>query len=797
MSTTLQPPPAPPAPPRAAPAAGTPPSISQLPGRRADLLLGATVALLVAACLPLTRVFVGLDFLRPVLGAVLLAVGLSWGARRLGAGPVTSLLVSVLGWAAFCSAAFFPDTLALGVLPTRETFEAAVELWIRGVQLMSVRQPPAFAEAGLIFLTLTGVWSVAHAVEGLVFRLGAPVKAIAMAMLLWTVPLTLTRGDATAWPWAVPLLAAGALLLLGFAGDDVTGWDRRPGRGAPAGDRPEGLPLLPTGSAIAAVAIVAGALVAGSLPGFGQAPWYELRGLGGTTLTTNPIVDIRSRLVATNRGPVLRVAADRPVYLRTTSLDRYSEAEEWTNSGIRGEPIDGDVPFEVPLNIVEQVNVDVEVVDLPQAVLVPAPYQAARVSGPVADAFQYDQRNSTLTLDPGRTLQAGDRYSVVATIPAPDPDQLATVRSWAPGSALTQLPDNVPTAVTDLAQRIVSAAGANTPFRQALAIQNELRSWTYSTTPPQGHSGQAMAAFLDSRTGYCEQFAGTMAVMLRSLDIPARVAVGYTPGQPLEPEVTDDAGQAVAGPRQFVVTNGNAHAWVEVLFPGVGWVAFEPTPRADGNVLVPTAANLAPSITAASAPEDFEPVASVPEEDQLFLPDPGAGPSETPSESVAAGGGAAGGPGADQSVLLVLLGLVGVALLAGGVARARGDTTVERLPSDRVLHAFAGVERVGRGLGVAPAGWETDTEYLRRLAASSGNGVEAARRLGAHMAQARYATALPATVAERSESAAGALTAQLLEPLPAGRRLLVRLRGTLAMAVTRVRGRVRRLSRRT
>ena len=74
------------------------------------------------------------------------------------------------------------------------------------------------------------------------------------------------------------------------------------------------------------------------------------------------------------------------------------------------------------------------------------------------------------------------------------------------------------------------------------------------------------AAFLfKTKTGYCQHFAGAMAVLLRFNGIPARVAVGFTTG-----EKVDDG--------TYVVTRNDAHAWVEAYFPGVGWVPFDPTP---------------------------------------------------------------------------------------------------------------------------------------------------------------------------------------------------------------------------
>jgi protein-glutamine gamma-glutamyltransferase len=108
---------------------------------------------------------------------------------------------------------------------------------------------------------------------------------------------------------------------------------------------------------------------------------------------------------------------------------------------------------------------------------------------------------------------------------------------------------------------------ATDPYRIALAVEAYLRTkYTYSLTPPATDSISPYAAFLfKTRTGYCQHFAGAMAVLLRFNGIPARVAVGFTTG-----ERVDDG--------TYVVTRNDAHAWVEAYFPGVGWVSFDPTP---------------------------------------------------------------------------------------------------------------------------------------------------------------------------------------------------------------------------
>jgi transglutaminase-like putative cysteine protease len=746
---------------------------------REDLLMLATLAVLVTACLPLARVYIGLAFLRPVLGAVLLSLGLAWGARRLGAGPIGSLLVTLAGWVAFVSAAFFGETLVAGVIPTGSTVGAGVQLWLRGLELMRLRPSPAFAEAGLMFITVSGVWAVSHAVEGLVMRLAAPLRAIGMAMLLWTVPLAVAPPSGRSWAWAAPFLAAAALLMLAFAGADLRRWGvwspaRR--RGRPVAAEPS---LLPTGSALALAAIIAGSILAGALPGYGEAPWYQVRGIGGTTLTTNPIVDIRSRLVAQDSGPVLQVVTDRPVYLRTTSLDVYSAAEEWTNAGIRGAPVRDSFPLEVPLGPVERVRLEVEVRNLPEAVLVPAPYQALAAAGPLADVFQYDQGNSTITLDAGVTLETDDRYGLVAAIPAPTADQLEAAGVVRDHPAYTRLPDNVPQEVRDLARQIVEDADATSAFEQALALQNELRSWEYSIEPPQGHGGQAMSAFITNRVGYCEQYAGTMAVMLRSLGLPARVAVGYTPGQLVDPDNNT-----------YVISNANAHAWVEVLFDGLGWIAFEPTPRSDGNVLVPTAANIAPARTAAEtggAPEQIEDFANSPRD--VPNPERGGNIDEQPTELAAPGGGAGGGGGGRG---LATWGLIAFALLAAAgtaiVLLARREQDYSARPAvERVLRARAAAEQVGRGLGLVPAPWETDHEYLGRMAHRHGlDARSAAGTLAVQAARARYAPTLTEQSAVVAEKSSTALAREMLKDRSAWQRTRIEVRGWLSTAATRL-----------
>jgi transglutaminase-like putative cysteine protease len=117
--------------------------------------------------------------------------------------------------------------------------------------------------------------------------------------------------------------------------------------------------------------------------------------------------------------------------------------------------------------------------------------------------------------------------------------------------------------VLRLTRRIV--AGARTDFAAVSRIQAFLAAnYAYDQDVPL--SEDPIPAFLFSdRAGYCQQFAGAMAMMLRMSGIPARVVSGFAPGVP-------QAGGS------YSVSDTDAHAWVEVLYPGIGWVTVDPTP---------------------------------------------------------------------------------------------------------------------------------------------------------------------------------------------------------------------------
>jgi len=131
----------------------------------------------------------------------------------------------------------------------------------------------------------------------------------------------------------------------------------------------------------------------------------------------------------------------------------------------------------------------------------------------------------------------------------------------------TQLPENLPERVRELAREITGDKGSN--YDKLKAIEVYLLKYPYSYTPgkvPEGYDFVDYFLF-ENKKGYCTSFATSMAVLARCVGIPTRYVEGF---------LVDYSEKTDGG---FLVRNSNAHAWVEAYFEGVGWIPFEPTPN--------------------------------------------------------------------------------------------------------------------------------------------------------------------------------------------------------------------------
>ena len=272
----------------------------------------------------------------------------------------------------------------------------------------------------------------------------------------------------------------------------------------------------------------------------------------------NPLVDVRPELV--NRGNVelFTVATDTPRYLALTALGQF-DGTRWSTVPEETRPAEGTLGHAPPN--AEVITQRITIKNLGGS-LAPASRTATSAAW-AGISLSWANEAGAFYVD--GDLQPNYQYQVTFADSAPTAEELRTATvDRAPDSAYYNLPSNLPSAIRDVAVSVTT--GATTPYDQARALQDWFRTnFEYSLTVQRGHSNDAMVNFLSIRKGYCEQFSGTFAAMARSLGLPTRVVVGFTPGQ-----LRADGLYHVAG--------RDAHAWDEVWFDGYGWILFDPTP---------------------------------------------------------------------------------------------------------------------------------------------------------------------------------------------------------------------------
>ena len=295
---------------------------------------------------------------------------------------------------------------------------------------------------------------------------------------------------------------------------------------------------------------------------------------------------------------VLRITGPkRGLYWRATTLDQF-DSDRWLENPtpLSTGPASGRLPNDplLPtrsLNRSTWIRQDVEVVALRDTHVVAAAQPVALDAPSLGSVFHLSDGLARAY----NGLKRGQRYTVYSYAPRPGPSELARLEAEYP-PALDRFLDIGRTRVDPFGvpgrDRLVDGlfkddrylalwpyeamwqearrlrADARTPYGAVVAIETWLRStggFTYDENPPATGGAPPLAHFVaEGKRGYCQHFAGAMALMLRMLGIPARVAAGFTSGK------YEDGG--------WTVTDHNAHAWVEVWFPGFGWLPFDPTP---------------------------------------------------------------------------------------------------------------------------------------------------------------------------------------------------------------------------
>ena len=475
-------------------------------------------------------------------------VGLLLRRLRVHAWIAVPLTAIVLGWTVL--AVFYPDTFSWA-LPTSDTWETL------RLQLTSVRGEFRTAVAPVDY---SGGWDV--------------LAAIGLATSVLLADVFAFRADAR----AETLVPGGVLFIfIGALGDErlriattvvlvgvgvvttvVLRWyHAEPGRG----DATTSWRRWPVAIAFGVVIAIASGVVGPRLPGADAEALYDTSGRGGgVTLVVSPLVDIRSRLTNRSTEELFRIRADVESYWRISALPEF-DGTTWGLPERELEPV-SDGPTAPPDSLIE--NRQRVTIGVLGGTLIPAAPDPFQASGPGADGPRWERETSTLVSAEGN-LETGDTIDIISAAPQLDTARLAAATSREPGDTIyTRVPTDLPEVVAATARQI--SGDATTTFQTAMNLQAWFQTqFEYSLDVQQGHGNSAIENFLRDRVGYCEQFAGTYAAMMRTLGIPSRVAVGFTSGVAL-------------GNGEFSVLGRNAHAWPEVWFDDIGWVAFEPTP---------------------------------------------------------------------------------------------------------------------------------------------------------------------------------------------------------------------------
>jgi len=547
-------------------------------GSEARARLGMA-GLLMATLLSFSQLFARQDFFGPAALGVALATGIAMGARRRGLGPLPTVGVSSAAAVWYLVIVFRAADTFYG-LPTFDALAGLGGALGRAFAQSQFDIAPIPGRPGYVIMVTVGMWAAATLGELATFRWRQPILASLPCIALFSEALVIgTRAVAPFW------VALFLVALLAYWGLESSHGLRAWGRWVSAwpGHDDEGPSTVTAsiarrmGASTVAVALIAPVF----FPLFGGEllTWRTGAGAGGAgagqgtpTGLVDPFVSVRPRITDQTDVPMFTVRAESPSYWRLVTLENF-DGTTWNPQAFNG--------FDLPsggFDAFERLPFGPEARTLTQTFSIsgldggylPAAVQAVDMptGSPVYNSTRIDPSSGYLRTT--SEVAEGLIYSVTSNLPDVGYRQLRRVTTFGhPDDTLTELPEPLAPAVGDLLQRWTE--GAPTPFDELLAIQERLRGFTYTLEVEPRASQDYLAEFLTTtRAGYCQQFATAFAVLARALGFPARVSVGFLPGRPT-PEAEN----------VFEVRGTDAHAWPEIFFGRYGWIAFEPTPRAD------------------------------------------------------------------------------------------------------------------------------------------------------------------------------------------------------------------------
>jgi hypothetical protein len=562
------------------------------------------------------------------------------------------------------------------LIPTPASLHHLWQLAQLGLDGTARFAPPAPATPGILLLTAGGIGVAAVATDLLAVRLHRPAVAGLPLLVLFCVPLTASVHQSVFGAMTVFILGmAGYLAMLAVDGRErlrlwgrlVTVWHRGQDSAVAQRGGPNTKELAAAGRRIGVAAVVIALFIPLMVPGLRDHKLFAGGGGGGRELVAlpNPLVQMNSELRQKVPVHVLtyQTTDPSPQYLQVYVLSNLT-ANTWTLAPTAGDPVkDGKLPATPGLSRTTPTSTQTTRITLAKglttgprlASFLPLPYPARSVS--VGGDWRSDP--GSLTMFSAQSL-SGLSYTTVSREVSPTPAQLQQSAG---------IPDTISTSylsfphafqpLQKLAEQITS--GQNTFYGEAVALQRwfaQSGKFTYSLNVHQPDTAQALINFLTKdRRGYCQQFAFAMAVLARTLNIPSRVAVGYTEGSPI-------------GHDRWDVRTSDAHAWPELYFQGAGWLRFEPTPSgSDGQATARVPAYTLPPVLAAPGGPQLAPSAAP------TATAPGAKQGDSGALAKLnhlSAGGTSGGAGAGHSgpIWLIVVAAAIVLLIAPSLVRS-------------------------------------------------------------------------------------------------------------------------------
>jgi transglutaminase-like putative cysteine protease len=439
------------------------------------------------------------------------------------------------------------DTAVFGIVPTTTSLRVFGSLAQSAWEQVVFGSAPLESTPGLRLLMGAGFAVLTILLDQLISTRGAVLASVLIAVV-GSVPMIVTLGDANV-VWFV-LLAVMVLLLF-----------RSTARRHPdAPRRDSSFTAIAAGAAAVVSALVVAPIVpvSASLAGTGVGVTVDasLR-LGEDLRQPNP-VEVLTLATSGKSAPYLRLTTLSDFNGRTWIPDR-GELQS-TSTGF------GPAEWGEGIAVAEQTT-SIRVLRMSSSWL-PVPYPATSVQG-VGSGWMVMPENRTLV---SRNADAvGNDYTVASTSVTPSLEQIRALSAAEP--PVDDDPVELPEVIAQTAAEVT--AQATTDYDRLIALQSWFRTqFIYSLETPveedfDGTGAQAVAKFLEVKSGYCVHFAGAFALMAQSLGMQTRIVVGYLPGTRTPEKRGDET--------VYSVSSDQLHSWPEVLFPGIGWVPFEPT----------------------------------------------------------------------------------------------------------------------------------------------------------------------------------------------------------------------------